>query len=285
MTDAALYTYRYPHPAVTVDIVMFTLVEESLRVLLVRRGVEPYRDRWALPGGFVGIDESLEAAATRELREEAGVNHAFLEQLGAFGAPGRDPRERVISVAYWSTVRADLLHLAAGSDASEVTLLPVRALPELAFDHAGIVELAHGRLLERLRTSTIALEFLGEEFTIAELQSVHESILGKKVDKRNFRKWAQEQRYIQSTGKKRRGGQHRPAEVFRADHQNPSDRVVALESVLPVKPDTPASIDKNTYRQGYDEGYRAGAESVQKLFVAAYRATIEHSPRKKKKGG
>jgi 8-oxo-dGTP diphosphatase len=143
------YSYPYPHPAVTVDIAVFTVVEGEWQVLLIRRDQEPFEGLWALPGGFVGIDEELEQAARRELLEETGVEAALLEQVGAFGRPDRDPRERVISIAYLTLVSYQRLDTRAGSDAAEVRLFSVDELPQLAFDHADILALARQRLSGR----------------------------------------------------------------------------------------------------------------------------------------
>ena len=136
------YTYDYPHPAVTVDVVVFTTRDDDLKVLLIRRGREPFKDMWALPGGFIDIDEGLEQAARRELKEETGVDVVDLEQVGAFGDPERDPRERVITVAYYTVIPFDQLHIEASSDASDAKLFSVNGLPELACDHALILQQA-----------------------------------------------------------------------------------------------------------------------------------------------
>jgi len=146
------YWYDYPHPAVATDIVVFAIREERLHVLLIRRGAAPFRDQWALPGGFVGIGEALDDCARRELAEETGLTGVELEQLHAFGAPGRDPRERVISVAYFALVPADNIVARAGTDAAAVEWHAVDALPELAFDHADIIAMAHDCVANRSAT-------------------------------------------------------------------------------------------------------------------------------------
>jgi len=208
------YTYDHPHPAVTTDVVIFTLATDSLKVLLVRRALPPFQDRWALPGGFVEIGEDLEVCALRELEEETGVTGVFLEQLYTFGAPQRDPRERVITVAYYALVPMDRLHLRAASDAREVAWFCCDALPDLAFDHGDIVRMAQQRLSAKLQYSTLALQFMPDRFTLGELQRVYEIILGEPQDKRNFRKRMLAYDCIEDTGTERRNGNHRPARLY-----------------------------------------------------------------------
>ena len=173
---------------VTVDVVIFTVREAALHVLLVRRGVPPYKGRWAIPGGFVQERESLDAAALRELREETGVRDVYLEQLYTFGDPGRDPRGRVITVAYYALLSADVAPPVAGTDAAEARWHPVAELPPLAFDHREILDYALERLRNKLEYTTVGFELLPAKFTLGELQRVYEAILGKTLDKRNFRK-------------------------------------------------------------------------------------------------
>jgi 8-oxo-dGTP diphosphatase len=209
------HCYAYPHPAVTTDVVLFTLREGQLQLLLIRRGSEPFRDCWALPGGFLDIEEDLDRCAQRKLEAETGVTDVYLEQLYTFGRPGRDPRERVISVAYYALVASESLSLRAASDAAEARWFPVGALPNLAFDHAEIIETAHQRLVAKLDYSTIAFQLLPETFTLSEVQRVYETLLDAELDKRNFRKWARALEQIEETGELRRRGSHRPARVYR----------------------------------------------------------------------
>lgn len=208
------YNYRYPHPAVTTDIVIFTIHDERLELLLIRRASEPYRDCWALPGGFVDIDEDLDACALRELEEETGVTGVYLEQLYTFGAPNRDPRERVISVAYYALVPPNRVSIRAASDARDVAWFQLDQLPRLGFDHEQIVDMAHARLASKLQYSTIALQFMPEHFTLGELQKVYETILGEPLDKRNFRKRLMALDCLKDTGQSRRNGNHRPARLY-----------------------------------------------------------------------
>ncbi|OOZ36875.1 NUDIX hydrolase [Solemya velesiana gill symbiont] len=214
------YCYQYPHPAVTTDVVVFTLRDERLQLLLVKRGGEPFKGSWALPGGFLDIDEDLESCAKRELQEETGVSGVYLEQLFTFGKPDRDPRERVISVAYYALIPSDRLELKASSDAADADWFPLDELPELAFDHNQVIRIAHERLVSKLSYSTIAFQFMPEAFTLSELQSVYEILRNEPLDKRNFRKWISTLDQVEETGEQRRTGQHRPAKVYRMKHPN-----------------------------------------------------------------
>lgn len=172
----------------TVDIVIFTLREGSLQVLLVKRGVPPFEGQYSIPGGFIRGDESLEEAALRELYEETGVRNMFLEQLYTFGDPKRDPRGRVITVAYYALIGSDKLSLVAGADAAEAQWFPASSVPPLAFDHKSILDYALERLRNKLEYTTVGFQLLPEKFTLGELQAVYEAILGRPLDKRNFRR-------------------------------------------------------------------------------------------------
>lgn len=181
------YTYEHPHPAVTTDVVLFTPSDRGLRVLLVRRGAPPFAGHWALPGGFVGIDESLDDCARRELGEETGIHGARVEQLGAFGAPDRDPRERVISVAYVAMIPADLAAATAGDDAAEAAWHDPDDMPPLAFDHNDIVAVARRHLAAGLDDPGFAFDALPDVFTLEALRAVHETVLGRALDDGAFR--------------------------------------------------------------------------------------------------
>jgi 8-oxo-dGTP diphosphatase len=209
------YTYEYPHPAVTVDIVIFTIRNDVLKVLLIKRASEPFQGEWALPGGFVNLDESLEEAARRELEEETGVSGVYLEQLYTFGQPDRDPRERVITVAHYALIPSDKLELRAATDAEGVSWYGIDELPELAFDHIKILQTAMERLAAKLEYSTIAFQLMPESFTLTELQHVYELIGQQPIDKRNFRKRVLALGAMEETGEEKREGPHRPAKLFR----------------------------------------------------------------------
>ncbi len=210
------YTYDYPHPAVTADVAMFTFEDDQLKVLLIQRGRPPEEGEWAIPGGFVNIDESLKRAAWRELNEETGVHAAYLRQLGAFGHPDRDPRERIITVAYVALLPIDRLHIEAGSDAMDAKLFPVTELPELAFDHAKILRRCLERLQQYFTDPSTALHLLPETFTMSQLRRVHEQVLGEALDKRNFSKKMQASGLVTPTGEQQKLGAHRPAALYRA---------------------------------------------------------------------
>lgn len=217
------YTYQYPHPAVTTDIVVFTIRHSKLSLLLIRRKCAPYKGKWALPGGFVGIEEDILDCAKRELAEETGVSGVYLEQLYTFGQPKRDPRERIISVAYYALIPSDRIQLRAATDAEAVDWYPMDEIPDLAFDHEHIVAIAKKRLTAKLDYSTIAFQFMSQKFTLSELQNVYETILQEELDKRNFRKWVLALENIEETGEERRDGAHRPARLYRIKNPNVVD--------------------------------------------------------------
>lgn len=199
---------------VTVDVVMFTIREGRLQVLLVRRGIPPFEGQWAIPGGFVLAGESLEAAAARELEEETGVRDVYLEQLYTFGDPGRDPRGRVVTVAYFALIRPDL-ELAAGSDAAEARWWPADAPPPLAFDHDRILAYAIERLRNKLEYTTVGFQLLPERFTLGDLQAVYEAVLGRPLDKRNFRRKLELLDILVPLAEHRTAGRARPARLYR----------------------------------------------------------------------
>ena len=198
----------------TVDIVIFTLREGSLQVLLVKRGVPPFEGQYAIPGGFIRGDESLEEAALRELHEETGMRNVFLEQLYTFGDPKRDPRGRVITVAYYALIASDKLSLVAGADAAEAQWFPASGVPPLAFDHKSILDYALERLRNKLEYTTVGFQLLAEKFTLGELQAVYEAILGRPLDKRNFRRKLALLGILKPLREWRRTGR-KPAQLFR----------------------------------------------------------------------
>jgi|SRR5215471_11458562 len=198
---------------VTVDIVIFTIQSGILKVLLVKRKIPPFLGQFAIPGGFVLEDEDLDQAALRELREETGVTDVYLEQLYSFGKPGRDPRGRIVTVSYFALISADR-PLTAGTDAAEASWWEMGHLPPLAFDHGMILSYALERLRNKLEYTTVGFQLLPEKFTLTELQEVYEAILGRKLDKRNFRRKMALLKILKPLTEYRRGDQ-RPAQLYR----------------------------------------------------------------------
>ena len=211
-----MHTYEYPRPSVTVDIVVFGYDGgRQLKLLLIERGGEPYKGSWALPGGFVDMDEDLETAALRELEEETGVKDLYVEQLYTFGTPGRDPRGRVISVAYFSLVNLQDHPAVAASDATRAEWFPTNELPDLAFDHADIISIATERLAGKVRYQPIGFELLPEEFTLGQLQQLYETVLHVDAfNKRNFRTRILRTGILEEVGRQQNVA-HRPAVLYR----------------------------------------------------------------------
>jgi 8-oxo-dGTP diphosphatase len=178
------FCYRYPHPALVADCVIFGFDGVSIKVLLIQRGIEPYKGQWAFPGGFMKIDETAEECAKRELEEETGLKNAAVEQLYTFSDVNRDPRERVITVAHYALVR--LSEVKGGDDAASARWFAMDEVPSLAFDHDRILRMAVNRLKERICFEPIGFELLPEVFTMTELQNLYEAILEVKFDRRNF---------------------------------------------------------------------------------------------------
>lgn len=211
------HTYQYPRAALTVDCVVFGFDDGELKVLLIQRALEPFKGKWALPGGFVRVEETIDAAARRELAEEAGLKNVFLEQLYTFGTVDRDPRERVVSVAHYALVKLSDHKVEAATDAANAEWFPVSELPKLAFDHAKIVEMALSRLQGKVRYQPIGFELLPPKFTLSQLQHLYEAILGAELDKRNFRKKVLGFGLLVALKETQMSGRHRPAQLFRFD--------------------------------------------------------------------
>lgn len=205
---------RGERPLVTVDVTIFALRGDSLQVLLVRRRKPPCEGMWAIPGGFIGHDETLRAAAQRTLAEQTGLDDVFLEQLYTFGNPGRDSRGRVITVSYLAVVPLSSIVRCAADDAGPVRWWPIDDLPTLAFDHRDILTYALTRLRYKLEYTAVGFELLPEEFTLSELQSAYEIVLGEELDKRNFRRKILSASVIEPSGSYR-AGEGRPARLYR----------------------------------------------------------------------
>jgi len=211
------YTYEYARPALTVDCVVFGLDEDDLKILLIQRDLEPFAGKWALPGGFVNVGEAVDDAARRELTEETGVNRVFLEQLYTFGAPKRDPREHVVSVAYFALVRLSDHRIQAATDARNAAWFSLDDIPKLAFDHQKILKTAHERLQGKVRYQPIGFELLPTKFPLRSLQHLYEVILERELDKRNFRKKILSMDVLEELDEIETDVTHRAARLYRFD--------------------------------------------------------------------
>lgn len=213
------YTYEYPRPALTVDCVVFGLDEDDLKVLLVQRAGEPFKGHWALPGGFVDMQETTDDAALRELEEETSVRDVYLEQLYTFSRVDRDPRERVVSVAYYALVKLSEHAVKAATDASDAAWFSVEEATKLAFDHDEIVATARERLRGKVRYQPIGFELLPEKFTLTQLQRLYEIVLDTELDKRNFRKKILAMDLLRPLDEVEKGVAHRAARLYRFDQR------------------------------------------------------------------
>lgn len=196
---------------------VFGLGDDELQVLLIERDIEPFAGKWALPGGFVRVGESLDAAVRRELKEETGLENVFLEQLYTFGEPGRDPREHTVSVAYYALVKLSDHRVRAATDARRAAWRPVDKTPRLAFDHGKILDTACSRLRGKVRYQPIGFELLPEKFTLTQLQRLYEIVLGRELDKRNFRKKVLSLGVLNEHDEFAQDGPHRPARLHSFD--------------------------------------------------------------------
>jgi 8-oxo-dGTP diphosphatase len=213
--QASAKTETYEKPLVTVDVVLFTMTKGEMRVLLLKRASEPFKEMWSIPGGFINLGETLEEAASRWLEQRTGVSDIYFEQLGAFGTPDRDPRARVITVSYFAVVNFDKIQTPEALKHDDTAWITLEDLPALAFDHGDIIENALLRLREKLQTSPIAFQLLPEKFTLTQLQKVYELILKKEIDKRNFRKKALASGILfELAGETKMDGFHRPAQLY-----------------------------------------------------------------------
>lgn len=221
MTRTALATLDPGIPIVAVDVAVFTVLEGGLHVLLVKVKKPPYAGIWALPGGIIRSDESLDQAADRELAEKTGVKSVYLEQLYTFGDVGRDKTRRAVSTVYFALVNAAGLNLTTTPKYSGIDWFPVNKLPPLAYDHTRVIQYGVRRLRWKLEYTNVAWSLLPQTFTLSDLQNVYEAILGKKLDKRNFRKKILSLKLVASTGKTRLSGAHRPAALYRFPRRTP----------------------------------------------------------------
>lgn len=206
---------------VAVDAVVFGYTsKEGLSVLLIKRNIHPFKDTWALPGGLVGDDEPLEDAIQRELKEETGVNINYLEQLYSFGKPGRDPRNRVISITYYGLVKPDAFELHADTDAGDVAWFNIKKIPQLAFDHNQIIRVAHERLKNKMLYQPVGFELLEEKFPFSELEKLYMAVLDRSIDRRNFKKKITKFGFLEETKEKQSlDGAGRPGNLFRFNEE------------------------------------------------------------------
>lgn len=209
------YCYDYPRPALTTDCIIFGFDEVELKVLLIERGIEPYKGHWAFPGGFVQMDETTEEGAKRELFEETGLQNIFIEQLFTFSDVDRDPRGRVVSVAYYALVNLKDHHAIAGDDAKTARWFSVKDIPPLAFDHDQVFRMAMYRLKGKIRYQPIGFELLPKKFTFTELQHLYEVILEIKLDRRNFRKKILKMDLLIELDEKQENVAHKAATFFK----------------------------------------------------------------------
>lgn len=215
------HTYEYPRPNLTVDCVVFGLdvKEKDLKVMLIQRDIPPFEGKWALPGGFVRMNETLEETALRELEEETGIEKVFLEQLYTFGELKRDPRERIVTVAYFALVNLNEHQIQATTDARDAAWFSVNDLPALAFDHEKILQAALARLKGKVRYEPIGFELLPKKFTLTQLQELYEMVLGRTLDKRNFRKKILGMGFLADLNEVQQDVTHRAAKLYQFDEK------------------------------------------------------------------
>jgi len=219
------YSYEFERPALAVDIVVFALDENGLQVMLIERDLEPFAGRWALPGGFVRVNETLDEAARRELQEETGLRDIYLEQLYSFGDLNRDPRERVVTVAYYALVNLQGHDVKASTDARNAAWFSTDELPKLAFDHEQILDAALERLQGKVRYQPIGFELLPNKFPLRDLQRLYEIVLDRELDKRNFRKKILSMDILVELNEIEKDVSHRAAKLYRFDKKK-YDRLV-----------------------------------------------------------
>ncbi len=225
-----MFSYKYPRPAVTTDCVIFGFDGKQLHILLIERSRDPYKGTWALPGGFLEMDETAEEGAARELYEETHVKDVFLEQFHVFSAVNRDPRERVITIAFYALIRQCDYQILAGDDAARACWFEVDELPPLAFDHDEIISKAREHLKIKLKVSPIAFRLLDEQFTMGELQRVYELISGRTYDRQNFYRQAMVSGLLENINEK----ESSPTQLFRFNDQCYEDMEDSESKLNPI---------------------------------------------------
>lgn len=211
---------KYKYAVIATDVAIFTVRANELKVLLIKMKKEPFIGMWALPGGLIKPAESIDDAAARVLQEKTGVTGVYLKQFSTFGRVDRDPFGRVVSVAYFALVPNDKLDIKTTKEYEDVAWFSVQDVSSLAYDHKDILHAALDQLKNQLEYSNIAFSLLPREFTLTDLQHLYEVILGKVIDKRNFRKRVVQNNLLKATGKKRQGLSNRPAELYRFTSRN-----------------------------------------------------------------
>ena len=213
------YTYNYPRPAVTTDCTIFGFDGNDLKILLIERAIEPYKGKWALPGGFINMEETAEECAKRVLQKETGLNDIYLEQLYTFSNTDRDPRFRVISISYYALVKLSCYLPQAGKDESNIKWFSLKVVPDLAFDHNNILKISLERLKGKIKYQPIGFELLPEKFTLPDLRNLYEVILQTQLDDRNFRKKLLSYNLLIDSGEMQRGAKNRAPRLYRFDKQ------------------------------------------------------------------
>lgn len=213
------YIYEYPRPAVTTDCVIFGFDEGELKILLIERGIEPYLGKWALPGGFIDMDEDAESCARRKLVQETGLQDIYMEQLYTFSAVNRDPRYRVISIAYYALVKLSDYNAQAGMDTTNIKWFSISDVPELAFDHARVLDMAKERLKGKIKYQPIGFELLPEKFTMPDLHHLYETVLQTALDDRNFRKKILGYNLLIDLKEVQRGARNRAPKLYSFDKE------------------------------------------------------------------
>ncbi|HLP12284.1 MAG TPA: NUDIX domain-containing protein [Flavobacteriales bacterium] len=213
------YTYDYARPALATDCVIFGFDEGELKLLLIEREKEPFKNMWTLPGGFVDVKETTNECALRILQEKTGLKNVFIEQLYTFSELNRDPRERVVAVSYYALVNKRQYEIVAGRDTVSVQWFPINDLPKLGFDHGKIVKLALERLKGKVRYQPIGFELLNKKFTLTQLQHLYEAILETSIDKRNFRKKILGMGLLEQLDEKEQNVAHKAAYYYSFDHK------------------------------------------------------------------
>ncbi len=212
---------KYKYAVIAADVAVFTVQNRQLQVLLIEMEKEPFAGQWALPGGLIKSNESIDDAAARILQAKVNIKGVYLEQLSTFGRVNRDPFGRVVSVAYFSLIPSQKQKIKTTNEYNNVAWFALKDLPSLAYDHEEMLRAAHEQLKKRLEYSNIACHLLPREFTLTDLQCLYEMILSHKIDKRNFRKRLLQNHFLQTTGKKRHGAANRPAKLYQFASRRP----------------------------------------------------------------